>query len=428
VLVLALGGTAAFATVGAQAAVPAPAVLLIFTPSVELKHAAGAYAAATTGALLEQGDWVRTGAKGRAAIELPDGSVTKLDVNTELQLTTAELGSDGRLARVQVDQTAGRTLTKVQHLLAGSTYNVHGHAASVEVRGTQFEITIAAAGTALVQLFEGKLHVSGTNAADLGAGQQTAVAPNGTVGAPAPLQEDPNDIFTLERRAAGAQTGNLGSVQVDENSAGPGQAVQARPYGHPGGDLSAVLAYPGSLMRLDLSGPNGFHASQAVAPPIKITVPNAPPGVYTATATALDVPAAGENLVLSLGNNLACKPGTVEQGGARRYALAAADVAAQLQKAGISGATVSVQGTSPTGVTVSADGSLKGARLSFAAVALAAPPNLVVVPTRVSAAGFPVAATRLAGIVGVNLRSIPVGFQLDRVYTCPGVMVLEGRD
>ena len=42
VVILGLGGTVAFATIGAQAAVPAPAALVVFTPSVELKHAAGA--------------------------------------------------------------------------------------------------------------------------------------------------------------------------------------------------------------------------------------------------------------------------------------------------------------------------------------------------------------------------------------------------
>ena len=79
-LVLLVAGVAGF-TLG-SASVPTM-FLSIFTGSASIQRSGTTTAmAATSGEGLEDGDTVATSAGGRAAILYPDGSVTRLDVDT----------------------------------------------------------------------------------------------------------------------------------------------------------------------------------------------------------------------------------------------------------------------------------------------------------------------------------------------------------
>ena len=111
----------------------------MFQPTVSVAHGGGAYATSATGAVVQPGDSIKTDAKGRAAIQLPDGTLTRLAGGTELVLTSAHFAKTGNLHDVSILQKIGRTFTNVQHLVGGATFKVAGQAAVASVRGTKFE-------------------------------------------------------------------------------------------------------------------------------------------------------------------------------------------------------------------------------------------------------------------------------------------------
>src|SRR5207245_2627627 len=74
----------------------------------------GAYSQANSGAMVQAGDGVKTDAKGRASIQLPDGTLTRLASDTEITLTSAHFAKDGNLRDVSIAEKVGRTFTNVQ--------------------------------------------------------------------------------------------------------------------------------------------------------------------------------------------------------------------------------------------------------------------------------------------------------------------------
>ena len=97
-VVLLLAGAAFFwLNSAAQAAVNAAGTLTVFQPAVSVAHNSGSFSTSTTGAIIEPGDSVKTDAKGRAALQLPDGTVTRLAGNTQIALTAAHFAKSGNL-------------------------------------------------------------------------------------------------------------------------------------------------------------------------------------------------------------------------------------------------------------------------------------------------------------------------------------------
>src|SRR5207245_9491855 len=95
VIVVLVAGAAFWLNTSASAATNAVATLNVFLPVTSVAHNRGAYAAATTGATVQPGDGVKTAGKGRAAIQLPDGTLTRLASNTDLTPTSAPRANDG---------------------------------------------------------------------------------------------------------------------------------------------------------------------------------------------------------------------------------------------------------------------------------------------------------------------------------------------
>src|SRR6202140_3109241 len=152
-VVLLLAGAAFFwLNSAAQAAVNATATLTVYQPAVTLAHQGGTFFEGATGAIVEPGDSVKTDTKGRAAIQLPDGTITRLAGDTQITLTSAHFAKSGSLHDVSILQKAGRTFTNVQHLVAGASFKVAGQCAVASVRGTKFEVMMNADGSMLVKL------------------------------------------------------------------------------------------------------------------------------------------------------------------------------------------------------------------------------------------------------------------------------------
>src|SRR5690349_18243692 len=78
VTLLLLGSGYFFFIAQAQAGVASPAALLVFTTPVEVGHNDSDYRPASSGQSLAAGSSVRTGETGKAAIQFPDGSITRV--------------------------------------------------------------------------------------------------------------------------------------------------------------------------------------------------------------------------------------------------------------------------------------------------------------------------------------------------------------
>src|SRR5450759_5400135 len=100
----------------AQAAVNVSATLTVYQPITSLQRGSGDFVAANSGAQVQAGDSVETDTKGRASIQLPDGTLTRLASDTKVTLDAAHFSKNGTLHDAKISQKIGRTLTSVQHL------------------------------------------------------------------------------------------------------------------------------------------------------------------------------------------------------------------------------------------------------------------------------------------------------------------------
>src|SRR2546425_12640417 len=254
IILLLVGAAAVWLNTSASASTNAVATLTIFQPTTSVAHDGGDYATATTGSTVQAGDALKTDAKGRAAIQLPDGTLTRLARNAELTLTSAHFAKDGNLQDASIVQKAGRTFTNVQHRVSGATFKVSGQSATATVRGTKFEVFIKPDGSMLVKLFEGQLDFSGpNNTVHLTAPQQATADPAGTVGPAGPIVPEPGDPFGAEI-AASDQTSQGTTPGTEQDYIGlpihNGEQQQFT-YSFAGeGLLKAALGYPGSVMTL----------------------------------------------------------------------------------------------------------------------------------------------------------------------------------
>src|SRR6202165_1343959 len=121
ILVVIVGGGIYWLNRSAQAAVNVSAALTVYQPTASVAAGGGAYTAAATGANVHPGDSVKTDTKGRASIQLPDGTLTRLASDTEITLDAAHFTKSGDLYDAKITQKLGRTLTSVQHLVSGAT-------------------------------------------------------------------------------------------------------------------------------------------------------------------------------------------------------------------------------------------------------------------------------------------------------------------
>src|SRR5438874_4038535 len=196
VLVLIVVGVVVWLNVAAQAQVNASGTLTVYQPAASVSHNGTDFGSATTGSVVQPGDSVKTDTKGRAAMTLPDGTLTRLASDTTIKLDSAHFTKSGNLHDVTLTQQIGRTFTNVQHLVTGATFNVKGKSATASVRGTKFEIYIKADGTMIIKLFDGHMVVtSGNQIVALSAPSQVTVDPSGHIGDPGPIVPDPNDPF-----------------------------------------------------------------------------------------------------------------------------------------------------------------------------------------------------------------------------------------
>jgi len=429
-VLLAVGGGYYFFVVQAQAAVSAPAALVVINQPVDVDGHPG-----IPGQALNPGNAVHTGAGAHAAIQFPDGSYVRMSPDTSVTLTAAQLQKNGNLQSASVLQKVGRTLTSVQHLASGASFEVGGHSVSAQVRGTEFEVLVRANGTNLIKVFDGTVTVKGTTSATLTAGQQIDVDASGKLSNQRPIQADPQDPYPLAAQCAKTvSTGTTaGTAQTSTGEAlATGQSAEVD-YDSPGGTLSVALCYPGSFMTLTIIDPSGVeHSSRQGTRPVEGHL-SGPPGRYRAIVKAIDAPG-GESYAVSFATNAACSAGNVDTGTVVRQTLSNSQIANALAESGSTGITLQVQGTSPTSARIFYYSNLGGMPISWTVVFYAATPNLGAVITQVTVRGVNVTTQVISKLssFGDSISSIPSGFIVDRVYSCngpggDGMMVIEGH-
>ena len=429
---LAVGGGYYFLVVQAQAAVSAPAALSVINQPVTVDGNPG-----IPGEALNPGTTVHTGTAGHAAIQFPDGSYVRLSPDTSVTLTEVQLQKNGNLQSAGVVQKVGRTLTSVQHLVSGATFQVGGHSVSAQVRGTKFEVLVRDNGTNLIKVFEGTVTVRGANGTvQLTAGQQIDTDANGRFSNQRAIQVDPQDPYALAAQCGRAvsQGTTTGTLQTSTGEGlATGQTAEVD-YDSPGGTLTAALCYPGSLMTLSIIDPAGVeHASRSGASPVQGNL-SGPPGRYRAIVHAVNVPG-GEAYAVSFATNAGCTPGNVDTGTVVRQTLSNSQIAKALADAGSTGITLQVEGTSPTSARIFYFSNFGGMPIQWNIVFYAATPNLGAVITQVSVRQISVTTavvSRLSALGGNAISSMPTGFIVDRVYSCngpggDGMMVIEGH-
>jgi hypothetical protein len=418
--------------VQAQAAVTAPAALLVINQPVTVDGNPG-----IPGQSVNPGNVVHTGTGGHAAIQFPDGSYVRMSPDTSVTLTAVQLQKNGNLQSASVVQNVGRTLTSVQHLVSGANFQVGGHSVSAQVRGTQFEVLVRSNGTNVIKVFEGTVIVTGTTTITLNAGQQIDVDANGRLATQQLIQSDPQDPYPVTAQCSkmASSGNNSGTIQSSSGeNLTTGQTAESD-YNSAGGNLTLAFCYPGSLMSVTVTDPGGRNYAKQGAAPLMIKIAIGPAGVYKAVVRALNVPSPGEAYSLVFATDAACAAGNVDTGTVVRQSLSNSQIAKALAESGSTGITLQVQGTSPTSARIVYYSNIGGMPISWTVIFYAATPNLGAVITQVTVRGINVTTQLISRVtqLGPNsISSMPTGFIVDRLYSCngpggDGMAVIEGH-
>jgi len=435
IILLLVGGTGFWVTTAAQAATDELAALTVYRPAASVARGGGAYEAATTGAVLQPGDSVKTDAKGRAGIQLPDGTLTRLASETELTLTSAHFSKDGNLHDATLTQKLGRTFTNVQHLISGASFSVRGQSAVASVRGTKFEVLITPDGKMIVKLFEGELDFDGKNHVHLTAPQQATADAQGNVGPAGPILPDPDDPFGAQIQAqdASSQGTTPGTEQLFMGAPLHDGEQQQYTYSFAGeGIVKAALGYPGSAMALKVKSPDGqIHEGKGPSP-ITVVVNNAPAGIYTITIVGVSgLGREGETPFLSVAALEPCASATVERNGAVRHGYTADDLETNIDVPGLSNLNLKIVGNSLAGAIVTGSGTYNGVPWTGTVVVFRHGGVLQIVAVGATVFGVAVPAeqvvSQIGSLIGQDPANINVGFVVDRLFTCNGVVIIDGH-
>lgn len=231
------------------AVLPLPAAASVTTLHVTSGSAsvlrAGEARPATDGEPLYDGDSVTTEPAATALLAFTDGSTLTLDPSTTVTVAEASAGPASTVTRIV--QTVGRTWSSVQRLaVPSSRYEIRTPALTATVRGTAFEVDVAADGTTRVHTVEGAVGVANALGEVLVvAGTQTSATPSvppapAATPPPAPLRTirmggAPLIVIDPSGRACGRVEGGAVQQQI------PGCVVQGDEIRIVGGAASTEL-------------------------------------------------------------------------------------------------------------------------------------------------------------------------------------------
>ena len=439
ILVLIVVGIVVWLNVAAQAQVNASGTLTVYQAATSVSHNGTDFASALTGSVVQPGDSVKTDTKGRAAITLPDGTLTRLASDTTIKVDAAHFTKSGNLHDVTLTQQIGRTFTNVQHLVTGATFNVKGKSATASVRGTKFEVYIKTDGTMIIKLFEGHMVVtSGNQVVAMSAPSQVTVDPSGHIGDPGPIVPDPNDPFgpALDAQNAVAVGTTPGTEQDFVGASLHNGEQQTYSYSYAGGSaVKASLGYPGSAMKLTVKAPDG-QSYVATGKLPTVTVKNGPAGIYTIIVGGVSgLGTQGEEPFVAVASAESCVSADIAQNHAVHRGYTAHDLILALNQSGgvpgLSNLTLTISENSVAGAIITGKGTYNGFGWSGSVVLVAHNGVFEIMPTSGTVFGMNVPAAQvvqqIAAAIGQDPSNVNPGFRVDRLFTCNSVMMVDGR-
>lgn len=181
--------------------------------AVDVSLAASKFVPVNKPVPVDVGDVVRTDDSGFAEVTYRDGSVSRLDVDSELTVVALSDGPDGSSVRTKMG--VGRTWHRVEKLGDGDEFSVKTSVATATVRGTAFAIDCPDKKTCTFVVFEGvvELKLRDGRTVELRAGQQSTVTTEATPAA----DTDPAtvyDIWIARNEALDASAKSGGSLSA----------------------------------------------------------------------------------------------------------------------------------------------------------------------------------------------------------------------
>src|SRR6266850_1452032 len=364
ILAVILGGGIFWINLSGQAAVNVSGTLTVYQPTASVSRGTGAYSPAVTGTQVQAGDSVKTDTKGRASVQLPDGTLTRMASNTEITLDSAHFTKNGSL---------------------------HG--------------------AMIIKLFDGELDFDGKNHVHLTSGQQATADPQGNIGPAGPIQPDPDDPFgpALAASDAVAAGTTLGTEQDFIGAPLHNGEQQTYSYSYAGGPLlKASLGYPGSAMQLKVQAPDGQIYTGTGPSPIVVVVNNAPAGIYKLTVIGVSgLGAVGEEPFVAVATVEPCVSSDIDQNGAVRRGYTAQDLAAAVQVSGLSNLRVTIDTASPAGAIVTGTGTYNGVGWTGSVLLVAHSGVLDIIAVGGTVFGVNVPAQQIVSQIGSAIGQCP---------------------
>ena len=286
--VAAIAGVYIFAPAVASAQPASPQPIVARAASVAgsalLTPAAGGPAfALTAGFTLTFADRIDTRGGGRVVIDLSDGSVMVVQPGT---LLTIKNFAAAESLRELFEITIGIVRVKINHFVGRpNPYRMNSPTASIAVRGTEFNITVAESGETSVDVFDGAVEVSSL------ADPERKVLVEGGHG----VLVRPGDdfrMYSLQGAALMARQGD-GPDRGDRHEAPPSAGNGPGPSRNPGGagPQPQPSEPPSQLGALHGGGPEGGESARKPMQPRAATpapIEDAQPKVQPLVSSAYD--------------------------------------------------------------------------------------------------------------------------------------------
>jgi hypothetical protein len=185
-------------------------------------------------------------------------------------------------------------------------------------------------------------------------------------------------------------------------------------------------------MNLNVKAPDGQTYTGNGAPPIIVLVPNAPPGIYTVTVIGVSgLGTGGEEPFLSIAALEPCASAAIAQNSAVHHGYTPQDLAGAVVVPGLSNLKLNFVGNSLAGATITGSGAYNGVSWTGTMVLFmhGGVLELVAAGATVLNTGIPAVqiVQQIGSAIGQDPSDINPGFVVDRLFTCNGVLIIDGR-
>lgn len=138
---------------------PPVCTLSYYYGSVALKEPPKEWNKAQLDEAVKEGEWLKTETESRCELTIVDGTVIRIDENTNLQIEGLEAEGDP-IIKVKLNVPIGRIWTNVKKLSKGSKFKVKNPVVVAGVRGTVYSMDVLPDSSARIKVYKGKVAVS----------------------------------------------------------------------------------------------------------------------------------------------------------------------------------------------------------------------------------------------------------------------------